>query len=192
MEVPCGKPSARERILATAAELFYRKGVRNVGVDEIVARSGVAKMTLYCHFKSKDLLIGEFLRERDARWRAWFEETAAERAASPRERLLLLFDLLEEWVQAPDFRGCAFINATIELADPEHPGHAAALEHKRYLRDFLEGAAHDAGAPRSACLAHQLFLLAEGATVAALMGCGAEAARQARAAAEVLLGAATA
>ena len=88
---------ARERILETALELFYQRGVRNVGVDEIAARAGVTKVTLYAHFKSKDNLILEFLKLRDERWMQWFKSAVERRARDPRGRLLAIFDALEEW-----------------------------------------------------------------------------------------------
>lgn len=178
----------RERILDTASELFYQKGIQNVGVDEIVARSGVAKMTLYKHFQSKDLLIVEFLRRRDENWRCWLEVTVERYATTPTERLLAIFDVLEEWFKSPDFRGCAFINAAVELANPEHPAHQTVVEHKQLVYAYILKLAQDAKVNNPKSLSRHLMLLIEGAIVTALIENSAEAAQQARLAALALLG----
>jgi AcrR family transcriptional regulator len=103
--------AARERILETAYDLFSRSGTRAVGVDTIIAESGVAKMTLYRNFASKDDLILEFLRQRDERWtRAWLQAEVTEREERPGARMLAIFDVFGEWFERDDFEGCAFIN----------------------------------------------------------------------------------
>ena len=110
--------AARERILETAYDLFSRSGTRAVGVDTIIAESGVAKMTLYRNFASKDDLILEFLRQRDERWtRAWLQAEVTERAEQPGARMLAIFDVFGEWFAREDFEGCAFINVMLELDD---------------------------------------------------------------------------
>lgn len=178
---------ARERILKAASALFYQKGFRGVGIDEIVERSGVTKMTLYKHFASKDQLIAEFLRRRDQWWQEWFTSTVEQRAVTPGERLLAVFDVLGEWFQSPGFRGCAFINAVAELADCEHPGHTVSLEHKEVVHTYLRRMSAETGVSDPQRLAYQLMLLVEGAIVMAQMGAGLTAARNARDAASVLL-----
>ena len=183
------KRSARERILATAGELFYGRGTRNVGIDEIIAQSGVAKASLYKHFDSKDALILEFLRQRHTAWREWFERAVSARAEQPRERLLAVFDVLEEWFQDPEFRGCPFINTTVEVADATHPAHRVSVEVKREFRAFLRGLATAAGLRDAEGLAAQLALLVEGAIVTAYMEQSAVPARQARGAAAGLIAA---
>jgi AcrR family transcriptional regulator len=90
------KKSVRDRILDAALELFYQKGIQHVGVDEIVAHSGVAKMSLYNHFHSKDQLVAEFLRRRDENWRRWFEAIVEQYGKTPFERLLAMFDALKD------------------------------------------------------------------------------------------------
>src|SRR5512146_2036779 len=97
---------ARERILATAAELFYREGVRAVGVGRIADEAQVAKMSLYYHFRSKDDLVVAWLERRDTAWMGWLEG-AVESAGGG---VLAVFDALREWFEQPDFRGCAFVN----------------------------------------------------------------------------------
>lgn len=180
----------RERVLRTAADLFYRHGVRNVGVDQIVAASGVAKMSLYKHFPSKDALIHAWLRRRDETWRSWLERRALEAGPDPESRILGVFDALEEWFAEPGFRGCAFVNAAVELAEPGHPATAVSVEHQRALLGFLRGLAREAGVARPEMLARQLLLLVEGAIVLAQVHGGVEPAREARRAGRALLAAA--
>lgn len=162
--------AARERVLDAASELFYREGIRAVGIDTIIARAGVAKMTFYHHFKSKDLLVVEFLRRRDERWRRWLAETVERLSPDPRERPLAIFDALAGRFANPDYRGCAFINTVAETADPGHAARHAVLEHKArvraYVRRLLEEAGL-AGADGAAALSEELMLLIDGALVTA-------------------------
>lgn len=161
--------SAAERILQAASELFYEEGIRAVGVDTIVERAEVAKMSLYKNFGSKDELIAAYLRARDERWRAWFEEAVERRAGSPKDRLLAVFDAYGEWTERESPRGCAFINAFAELADPSHPAREVAWEQKRWMLRYLAKLASDAGAEEPEELAERMFVLLEGATVAGAM-----------------------
>src|SRR5262245_41974450 len=111
-----GGVRARERILGSAYELFCRRGVRAVGVDEVIARAGVAKATLYRHFPSKDELVLAFLDLREQRWtRDFVEAGAIARASDPEERLLAIFDVFDEWFHRDDFEACAFINVLLEM-----------------------------------------------------------------------------
>ncbi len=184
------RPSRRDHLVETAQRLFAEGGYHATGIDKVLAEAGVAKMTLYKHFKSKDELILAALRRRDETFRNWFMREVERRAAAPRERLLVVFDVLDDWFQAPGFNGCMFINAVSEYGGPEHPIHAAACEHKRLLRAYLTELARAAGAEKGEDLARQLLLLVEGATVTAQIECTSDGARQARAAAEVLVAAA--
>jgi AcrR family transcriptional regulator len=103
----------RERILDAASAAFYRRGIRAVGVDSVIADADVAKATLYRHFPSKDALVQAFLERRDERWRAWFADAVERLAPDPADRPLAAFDALGEWFGSEDFRGCAFINAAV-------------------------------------------------------------------------------
>lgn len=181
------RKSVRERILETACELFYREGIQNVGIDRIIAESDVAKMSLYNHFKSKDALIEAFLRQRDQQWREWFVTRVEERSADPKQRLLILFDVLQEWFESPNFRGCAFINATVELASPNHPGCQAALDHQLAVYTYIHGLVKAGGLEPAELLARQLLLLVEGAIVVAMMQDHPLAAADAKSAASTLL-----
>ena len=117
-----GRESGRERVLETAYELFSRHGTRAVGVDRIIAESGVAKMTLYRNFASKDDLILAFLERREERWtRDWLQATVERRAETPAQRLLAIFDTFGEWFAREDFEGCSFINVMLEIDDPGSP-----------------------------------------------------------------------
>ena len=180
--------SRKDHLLDTALRLFNRDGYHATGIDKILAEAGVAKMTLYNHFKSKDELILATLRLRDSRWRDWFVAAVEARAATPSGRLLAAFDTLEEWFAQADFNGCMFIRAAGEFADSEDPIHAACAEHQRKVFDYLLGLAEAAGAARPAQLARSLMLLVEGAiTVTQVGGTGLGAAKQARRTAELLL-----
>ncbi len=180
----------RDHLVDTALELFAREGYHATGIDRILAEAGVAKMTLYNHFRSKDELILAVLRLRDERFRNWFMRFVESRAKAPRDRLLVLFDALAAWFAEPDFRGCMFINAASEFADPEDPIRGACTEHKRLILNYIRELARDAGAADPQALAEGLNLLAEGAIVMAQVGGDREAARKAKRAAQVLIDAA--
>ena len=177
----------RERILQTACDLFYSKGINNVGVDVVVARSGVAKMSLYKHFGSKDELVRAYVERWEERWLALLERGVEARASTPRSRLIAVFDFLEEEFRDPDFRGCARVNAAIELADAAHPAHGACREKKEGVREYLRGLAEDAGLPDPDGLSKALSVLLNGAIVTALVEGGPGAAKAARRTASALL-----
>src|SRR5262252_6599782 len=113
---------ARQRILETADRLFYQDGLRAVGIDRIIAEANVAKMSLYNHFPSKDDLILAVLKYREEGVLEFFRSAMERHGKKAKNPLRAFFAALKEWFQAPDFRGCAFQNAAIELADPTHPG----------------------------------------------------------------------
>ncbi|MDX5373876.1 MAG: TetR/AcrR family transcriptional regulator [Pseudomonadaceae bacterium] len=180
--------SKRDQLINTAQELFYREGYHATGIDRILAESGVAKMTLYKHFRSKDELILAVLQARGA---GVLEQLAALRASlPPREALLATFDGLHEWIHQEDFCGCSFINAAAEFQGHEHPVHRQAATFKEafaaHLRELLERL----GVAEPVLLANQLQFLFEGALSMAHVQGPAEQARQARAAAVALLAAA--
>jgi len=180
--------AARERILDAASAAFYARGLGAVGVDSIVEDAGVAKATLYRHFRTKDDLVVAFLRRRDGRWRAWLRE-AVERLAEgrPAARPLCVFDALGEWFASEEFRGCAFINAATEIADPAHPARTAVEDHSRALRDYLRDLLDEAGSPDPDDDAGALLLLVEGAIISAVIeGDPSPAVRARRAAGRVI------
>ncbi len=161
-----GEKSARERILETATELFYRDGIRAVGIDTIIARSGVAKMSLYRNFASKDELVVAFLEYRDGIYWQWWDHVMARHPDDPRRQISDLFASLARRVTSPFYRGCPFINTATEFPDVSHPARAICDANKRELRARLRALARRAGARDAESLADQLLLLIEGAYVA--------------------------
>ncbi len=157
------RKSARERILDAAAELFYREGIRAVGIDTVIAQSGVAKMSLYRNFASKDDLVCAYL-ERSAQAHArWWDRMAARHPDDPKGLLKGLFVALSHWIAHPEFQGCPFTNAAAELRDPANPARALALAQKRAVRERLRALAAAAGAADPDRLTAHLQVLMEGA-----------------------------
>jgi AcrR family transcriptional regulator len=161
-------PTARDRLLDTASRLFYQRGFQGVGIDEIIAESGVAKMTLYRHFPSKDDLIVAYLTRADERFREWFEGALAT-ADSPRDKLLAVFDALGKLAQSEGCLGCTFQVSAAEFPDPRHPAHRVAVRHKRAVRARFATLAAEAGLRDAPAVADQLLMLMDGAWVAARM-----------------------
>jgi AcrR family transcriptional regulator len=177
--------TARDRILASAYDLFSRKGVRAVGVDEVIARAEVAKATLYRHFASKDDLVLAFLQEREQVWtKDWVEAEARRRGDTPEDQLLAIFDLFDEWFQREDFEGCSFINLLLEMNDRETPiGRASAVAN---IRSIVRGLAEEAGLSEPEQFAHSWHILMKGSIVAASEG-DRDAARRAQAMGRLLI-----
>jgi AcrR family transcriptional regulator len=184
------RASARERLLAAANELFYNEGVHTVGIDRIIEQAGVAKASLYNTFGSKDELVRAYLQTRQASVAQRIMQ-AVERYATPRERLLAVFEGQGELFAQPDYRGCAFARASAE----SHPGdlaEQAAEGYRRWVRALLTELAAQAGVPEPEVLARQLHLLYDGSGQSARMDHDSGAAAAARAAAAILLDAALA
>ncbi|HYG90298.1 MAG TPA: TetR/AcrR family transcriptional regulator [Azospirillum sp.] len=158
-----GHRTARERILETAGELFYREGMRAVGIDTIIARSGVAKMSLYRNFASKDDLICAYLEDTEGKFWSWWEGVTARHPGDARAQMKALFSALGKWTAHPKFRGCPFINTMVEFRDTDHPGRAIAERHTRAVRERLRGLAAEAGARDPDALAGHLLLMMQGA-----------------------------
>ena len=162
-EMTIGHSTARQRLLDTASELFYREGIRAIGVDTIVERSGVGKATLYRHFPTKDDLIAAYIEQEDRAHLQWFDEFIAASDGSPREQLLAMFEAFYQRIQEPGVRGCPFLNAMTEIAETEHPAYQHAVQHERALRDRLARLSRQAGARDPEQLADQLLLIINGA-----------------------------
>jgi len=135
-----------------------------VGVDRIAAESGLAKMTLYYHFKSKDELVVAWLRRRDEEWMSWLKSAVEGRDGTG---LLAVFEALREWFETPDFRGCAFINAHAELGSSSPAAAEIVASHKQALTEYLARLARSEGAAEPEALARELLLLVDGAIVTA-------------------------
>src|SRR5262249_12261352 len=157
------KERACDRIFNAACDLFYRKGIRAVGVEAIAEEARATKMTLYRTYSSKDELVAQYLRrESDRAWQHW-DTRLAEYAGNPRKQLSVVFSELSCSVGNPNSRGCAMANAAVEITDPDHPGRKIIEEHKAKVRERLLSLCTDAGARDPAALADGLFLLMEGA-----------------------------
>ena len=155
--------TARERVFDVAADLFYRDSIRAVGVDMIVKRAGVAKISLYRHFESKDDLIVAYLENRNAEYWRNLDAILASKRGDPREQLRALLGYVAGRTTTPGYRGCPFINYASEFPDESHPGHRIVAENKREMRRRLLELTKAIGARRPMQLADALFLLIEGA-----------------------------
>ena len=187
-EVKPAKPSARERLLAAADELFYREGVQSVGVDRVVQQAGVAKASLYNLFGSKEELVQAYLDARHATTREQTER-ALTRFRTPRDRLLGVFDAQGQIFTEPDFNGCAHISASAE-ARQGGPVECATDRYRLWVRTLFTDLAREAGVADAEGLARQLHLLYDGAGLSARMDRDPTAATTAREAAAALFDAA--
>lgn len=181
------KPSARDRLLAAADELFYAEGVHTVGIDRVIERAGVAKASLYNTFGSKDELVRAYLQQRHAITSA--RVTAAlERWDTPREKLLGIFIAQGERMAEPDYHGCPFISASAESPEGS-PARQATDEYRSWLRDLFTGLARDAGvrAEDLELLGRQMLMLYDGAALSLRFDGNLDAAAAAHASAEKLL-----
>jgi AcrR family transcriptional regulator len=177
----------RQRLLESAYELFSRRGVRAVGIDEVIERAAVAKATLYRHFSSKDELVLAFLRRREELWtHGWVEAEARRRGGTPEESLLAIFDLFDEWFRRDDFEGCSFVNVLLETADLGHPLGRASAAHLENIRAILRTLASEAGLRDVENFALSFHILMKGAIVQAGEG-DRRAATRARGLAELLI-----
>lgn len=174
------KASARDRLLAAATELFYEEGINTVGIDRVIEQAGVAKASLYNTFGSKDELIRAYLAARHEMRKQRVPEWIA-RYATPREKILGIFDYQTDVARTAGFRGCAFIRASAELSRVQG-GRSVCDESREWLRALFEDLAAQAGVKDAATLARQLVILYEGAAVsgdALAAGTAAQAARDA-------------
>ena len=177
---------ARERILDGSYELFSHRGIRDVGIDEVIERSGVAKATLYRHFPSKDDLVLAFLERREQVWTREFVEAEAEsRGATPDEQLLAIFDVFDEWFRREDFEACSFINVLLEMG-ADHPAGGASVRHLENIRSIVCRLAREAGLRDPASFARSFHILMKGSIVSAAEG-DADAAKRAKSIARLLI-----
>ena len=175
MAAPRAEPAAashppvppRQRILTVARELFYRRGIHAVGVDAIAEAAGTNKMTLYRHFSSKDELVAACLRELVAEIDAEWDAIAAVHPDDPKGELAAWLQHIGQWFIRESGRGCALANAAVELPDQDHPARRVIREHKSAVRERLIRLCCDAGLRDPEAVASQVFLVCEGARVAA-------------------------
>lgn len=177
----------RDHLMATARRLFYRDGYRVVGIDTLLAEAGVAKMTLYNHFASKEDLIVAVIEQQDAEVQAALAAAVEAAGRSPARQLQALFDWLKGWFESDDFKGCAFLRALSEYPEPDHPIHRAAWRHKQAVNVVLGRIAAEAGARQPGELANALGLLINGAILSAHATRSSAPAKTAGMAAAILL-----
>lgn len=163
------RPRAADRILKSARELFYEQGIRAVGVDEIVAKAGVTKPSLYRTFSSKDELAAAYLHVYETEFWERFNGAMGEDADDPKAQLLAYLEHLAKRSVAPDYRGCGLSNAAVEYPEPDHPARLVGQRHKRELRERLQAMAGKMGATDPAFLGDALMLLIEGAFLSGQM-----------------------
>ncbi|HTE05416.1 MAG TPA: TetR/AcrR family transcriptional regulator [Planctomycetota bacterium] len=177
----------RERLMDSAALLFYEHGFHAIGLDRILAEVGVTKTTFYNHFESKDELIVAVLEHRDERDMDLLRVELARRGGGPRAGMVAVFDILDDWFRDDTFRGCLFINAAAQFPNPHDPVHVAATRHGMNLHRVFANMGRAAGAGDPELLARQLGMLAAAAVTARHVGGDPEAARTARQMAQALL-----
>jgi AcrR family transcriptional regulator len=166
---PKGEVSARERILATASELFYREGIRAIGVDTVVEQSGVSKTSLYRLFDSKDALIAAFAAEKDRLFWAWWDRLEERHAGDPRALLEALLSGVAQRIGHSTYRGCPFLNLAAEFADDNHPGRVVARDNKEEMRARLATIVAKLGVGDPNRTASQIALIINGAYATGLM-----------------------
>lgn len=163
--------SPRERIDRAAYALFSRHGTKGVGIDAVLERAGVAKATLYRHYRTKDELILGFLRRRERVWtREWLAQELERRGRTPKQRLLAMFDVFDSWFRKPDFEGCSFVNVMLEHSTPGHPVRQAAVQQLAAFRGLIGALASEAGVRDAEGFARQWQILLKGSVVSAFEG----------------------
>ncbi len=180
------RTTSRERLVRVAADLFYKHGIHRTSVDTIVDKAGLTKPTFYKHFPSKDVLVTAVMDLRSDNWRDAIEEHVAA-ARTPRRRLLAVFDFLEDFIADKPFRGCALVNAAVEIPNRSDPSREVAKRNKLDNHRRLERLVRDAGLQDPVALSSSLSLLFEGAIVEAFVADKPDSGRVARKAAERLI-----
>jgi AcrR family transcriptional regulator len=181
------RTSPRDRLIDTAADLFYDRGLPNVGINEVTDRAGVARMTLYNNFESKEALaLAAF--ERTAEGRRAVMEQALKRARTPSDAVKVMFDISERFATESRFRGCPFINVTVQDPNPDGAMHTLVRTHKDWIRAGFRDIAVRAGHKKPDTAAQQLLALLDGSSVEAFIQGSAESIRASKQAALFLLG----
>lgn len=162
------KPRVRDRIFETACELFYRHGIRAVGIDAIVCAAGTNKMSFYRSFPSKDDLVADYLRHKDAHFWTWWDAVVAPFEGAPRRQVEALFAAHVNKTCSKESRGCGLANAAVEIVEDDHPGRAVVVSHKGEIRRRFRALATAMGAREPEQLGDALMLLMEGGYLARL------------------------
>ncbi len=169
-ELISAKPKSRVRdcIMQTASDLFYRRGIRAVGVDTIASEAGTNKMSFYRSFASKDELVAEYLRGEEREGWRWWDDTVAAHGGDPRAQVEALFDVLVKTKCKEDSRGCALANAAVEITEPDHPARPVVEKYKAEMRRRFRQLAREMGAREPDALGDSLMLLWEGSYLSRL------------------------
>lgn len=162
------KPRVRDRIFDTACDLFYQQGIRCVGVEAIASEAGTNKMSFYRSFASKDELVAEYMREQERQHREWWDATIAPYEGDPRRQIEALFEGWVAKMRKKERHGCAFVNAAVELREPDHAALEVVHGYKAEMRRRFRKLAKDAGASQPDLLGDALTLLAEGGAMSRL------------------------
>ena len=177
----------REHILGVASDLFSNRGINATSVDTIVAEAGIAKVTLYKYFKSKEQLILEYLKQYDEKlWQKLALRTNNAEAA-PRERIKTLVHAVMDWIEDPEFKGFAFVKASVEFPEAGNPVHQSSVEFAKTLRNTIAGIASEVGIKSADALALQLSMVIEGAAITENMQRASGAVAHARELANILI-----
>jgi AcrR family transcriptional regulator len=179
--------SKREQLISTATKLFAAKGFHATGIDTILAESGIAKKTLYNHFRTKDELILAVLRQHDSAFRNYYMRQVEVLADKPEDRLLAIFDVAEQWFSQNNFFGCMFINAIGEYSEQDTPIREVCREYKKLMHSYIKSLAEQAAASDPGKLADELALLLEGAIVTAQVSQRTNAAKTAKHIAQTII-----
>ena len=186
-DAPPAPDLPRERLMSAAQRLFCRYGVQGTGISRVLEEAGVSRKTLYERFRSKEELLHAVLDREGEEWRAWFAEGLGQASGSARERLLAVFDLLQDWFASESFYGCAFINAVAEHDKLAPPVADIVARHRRLTDEILVSLAQEAGASDPERLVRELSLLIDGAIVTAMLERSDRPAREARELAALLI-----
>lgn len=162
-------PGAKARVLVTADRLFYHEGIRTVGVDRLIAESSVTKATFYKHFGAKDNLVLDYIGRRRDEARETLQQIRDD-SSSPIEVLRGVADAITRGIQSPDFRGCPFINAASEFADPANPVRLVVVAHREWYTETLDELFREAGHPMAGDAADEFYLARDGAMVGSYAG----------------------
>lgn len=177
----------KEKILKTATDLFQTRGINATGVDTIVAVAGTTKMTLYKHFRTKEGLIMEVLKQSQQDFETWLDDKLNVNSKKPDDKIKHLFDFIEEWITSPNFLGIGFLKASAEFPNEENPIHQLSSKQSREFRQYISQLAKEANIKDANGLSLQLSLLFEGAVQAEQMKRGSGAIKQAKKAAKLLI-----
>ncbi|MBL4601905.1 MAG: TetR/AcrR family transcriptional regulator [Emcibacteraceae bacterium] len=179
--------SKKIELIEKALKAFYAGGFQAVGMDRLAKETGISKTSMYKHFKTKEDLILEVLNLRDENYRSWFVRRIEALASTPVERLLAMFDALDEWFHEETYLSCMFIRASCEYPQSSNPIHKISAKHLRLLQAYVIGLAEQAGVKNPGDLARQLMLLNEGAIVLAHIQGPDDVARNAKETAQILI-----